>query len=227
MVKMSCVLGLLVCLAACSKEEGPPPFPDADTSPPPSPVMLAPASAGALTPLPALPPPAPPARTAAPRSTASPATPQISTTIPIPFTPYRIPIPTVLPIPIPAVLPTALPIPAFPFPTATPTSTAPPTATTPPISPPAASQDRVIVFGTTWCGPCKSLQKDLQARGVPFTFVNVEDPEAMKTPAGARAAEIPPDKRGAIPLTRVVLKNGAIDWVSGANGQRIEQGYRG
>jgi hypothetical protein len=62
---------------------------------------------------------------------------------------------------------------------------------------------------------------------VPFTFVNVEDPEAMKTPAGARAAEIPPDKRGAIPLTRVVLKNGAIDWVSGANGQRIEQGYRG
>jgi hypothetical protein len=221
------MVGLLVAQLGCtSKEQEPPPLPDPIVSPPAPLATLDPITTGAPAPLPTLPPTTATATTTAPPrptpTTAPPAPTPVA--IQVPFTPYQIPIPTVLPIPIP--VPTALPIPTFPFPTATTTTTAPP-APTPTVAPPAASNDRVIVFGTRWCGPCKTLQEDLRRRQVPFTFVDVEDPEAQKSPAGARAKEIPPDKQGRIPLTRVVLKNGAIDWVSGADGERIERGYRG
>ncbi|MCS6901130.1 MAG: hypothetical protein RMJ98_16140 [Myxococcales bacterium] len=228
-MRRRCVLlGLLLWLVGCSRQEEPPPLPDPVVSPPPPPATVEPISTGAPGPLPTLPPV--PTTTAAPPAPPHPTTPAVQpAAIQIPWTPYTIPIPPVLPIPVPVGLPTALPLPTFPFPTTTTApTTAPPTPTTPPtVAPPAASNDRVIVFGTQWCRPCKNLQADLRRRQVPFTFVDLEDPEAMKTPAGARAAEIPPNKRGGIPLTRVVLKNGALDWVTGADGERIERGYRG
>jgi thiol-disulfide isomerase/thioredoxin len=128
----------------------------------------------------------------------------------------------------------------FPFPGATTTATAtttaapPPattTATTPPpvpTKPPSALADaRVIEYGATWCGPCKQLKSDLTSRQVPFVFVNVEDTGDMQSPAGRHAAEMPAEMRGGIPVTRVVKKDGRIDWVKGADANRIEQGYRG
>jgi hypothetical protein len=38
---------------------------------------------------------------------------------------------------------------------------------------------------------------------------------------------MPAEMRGGIPVTRVVKKDGRIDWVKGADANRMEQGYRG
>jgi hypothetical protein len=102
---------------------------------------------------------------------------------------------------------------------------APSAAPTAPVEP--QSDDRVIVFGAKWCGACRQLKQDLDARHIPYTFVDVEDPHAMASPAGVHAAEMPQSMRNSIPATRVVQKNGQPLWVSGADPDRIEKAYRG
>jgi len=108
------------------------------------------------------------------------------------ITPFTIQIPTALPMGFPTALPSLPPIPTIPgipplF--ASPTSSAAPSA---PVQP--QSDDRVIVYGATWCGACRSLKQDLDARHVPYTFVNIEDSHAMATPAGnARRRDAPGD----------------------------------
>lgn len=49
----------------------------------------------------------------------------------------------------------------------------------------------------------------------------------MKTPAGRRAAEMPATMRNGVPVTRVVRRDGGVEWVQGAAGERIERLYKG
>ncbi len=142
-----------------------------------------------------------------------------------PWSPFVIVVPPLLS----AILPPGFRLPTLPGtpPPATPPPATPPPATPPPATPPPSpSTDRVIVFGTSWCPACKQLRADLAARRVPYTYVDVEDRVAMSTPAGRRAAEIPPAHRGGVPVTRIVRSDGSVDWVSGADGERIEKAYR-
>lgn len=222
---------LLFALAACNRTQpDPPPIPDTTT------VVPSPPTVATLTPLPGQPPvttPLPPqARTAGtkPPPVAATAT-ALGTNVPVPFTPYVITIPTALPFPLPTFFPTAFPVPTLP-PVGTapaPPSTTRTSATTPPptAQPPVASDARVIEYGTNWCGPCKQLKADLTARQVPFVYVDLEDPSAMRSPAGVRAAEMPANMRNGVPVTRVVRKDGGVEWVQGAAAARIEGLYRG
>lgn len=163
---------------------------------------------------PALPqPPQPPQPPATASSSAPSPTP--AGTTPIAFTPF--------PIPWPISLPSAFP--ALPFPLPAPSGT--PSATPAPNSVQPASDARVIVYGTQWCPACDKLKKHLDARGVPYTFVDVEDQKARASPAGQHVAEMPPEMRRGVPVTRVMQKNGAPLWVQGDDPDRIERGYRG
>lgn len=231
----------VVLFFACKRTpDDPPPLPDTTVVAPPPPMTVA-----TLTPLPGQPPTAvptavfttvkPPTATATATATTPPTTtvaPPVGTSLPVPFTPYQIKIPAIIPVPIPVTIPSTLPFPVLP-PFGTATTTPPPatqttsTAIPPIVQPPVASSERVIVYGTNWCGPCKQLRADLPVRQVPFVFVDVEDPQAMKSPAGVRAVEMPGNMRNGVPVTRVVRKEGGVEWVQGAAGDRIERLYKG
>jgi glutaredoxin len=109
---------------------------------------------------------------------------------------------------LPNTLPNFLPGLAIPgFPPFQPPGTAPPTGTS------------VKMYMATWCSACTYLQKDLNARQVPYTTVDVDlDPTAYNQ---ARAQS---NTQG-IPLTDV-FKNGSTTWVEGADGAKIEQLYK-
>jgi hypothetical protein len=230
---------LSLCLLGCERE---------DDLPPPIPVAAAPAAtAPAAEPRGAQPtppvgePPAPPPgqpQPASPGATppgATPpgATPPASTGTPA-MTPFQIPW-----FPLPTAFPSTLPqipglpaLPALPglgvpgVPTAPPAAPGKPGTPSAPAAPAPQAVARVVVYGTKWCGPCKSLKADLTRRGVPYEWVDVEDPKAPGTPAGQRANEIPASMRGAVPVTRVTQRSGQVVWVRGADGARIEQAYR-
>ena len=67
----------------------------------------------------------------------------------------------------------------------------------------------------------------MPARQIPFVYVDLEDPQAMKSPAGLRAAEMPANMRNGVPVTRVVRRDGGAEWVQGGSGERIERLYKG
>lgn len=226
---------------ACSRRDDdlPPPIPVAVVAPataapthePPR-APRAPAAADAPAPGPqaAAPGPARPASTEVPAST--------------PFQIPWFPVPSGLPVAIPTSLPQIPGLPALPAlpglagPAAPQPNAPQPQPNAPQPQPPAPQPNapqptvepqgvaRVTVYGTKWCGPCKRLQADLNSRGVPHEFVDVEDPKAGQTPAGQRANEIPSDMRGSVPVTRVRQRSGQTVWVRGADGARVEQAYR-
>lgn len=163
-----------------------------------------------LIPLPGAPPALPPGQVAAdptpqPAQPAqpSPAKPRSTS---VPSSPFPIPWPQLLP-EVPGIVP-----PVFPTPASTGAN---------------AESQRVIVYGTTWCPACNSLKQRLTARGIPFVFVNLEDPTAIASPAGAHLTEMPKEMRTAIPVTRVTKKDGTTTWVQGDDPDRIEKAYRG
>ncbi len=195
-----------------------------------TPTMLAPD----VSPPPQVTPP--PVTTLHPTPPATATNPVVPPQIEIAITPFTIKIP----FPLPTLLPTALPtLPGiFPpvFPTAPPAShqpaPTPPTATATTTKPAAApvepqAESRVIVYGTTWCSACRNLKSQLTARNVPFVDIDVENERAMRSPAGSHAAEMPPEMRNGVPVTRVVQTNGVPLWVQGCAPDRIERAYRG
>jgi mycoredoxin len=36
----------------------------------------------------------------------------------------------------------------------------------------------IVMYGTSWCSDCRRAQRVLEANGVPFTYVNIEQDEA-------------------------------------------------
>lgn len=41
--------------------------------------------------------------------------------------------------------------------------------------------DNIVMYGADWCGDCRRSKAFLERRGVPFTYVDLEDrPEAME-----------------------------------------------
>ena len=85
---------------------------------------------------------------------------------------------------------------------------------------PIAKNEGVIVYSTTWCGPCKSLQKWLTAEGIPFITKDVEnDPGAgAEVAAKLKKAGMQP---GGVPVTDVA---GTI--IKGFDQRSIEQALR-
>jgi glutaredoxin len=94
---------------------------------------------------------------------------------------------------------------------------APAARTAPPR--PEQGQVQVIVYGATWCGPCKKLKRELAARRVPFTFVDIDEED--------KPADTPASMRSSIPITRVTQRSGQVVWVKGANAGKVERAYRG
>lgn len=121
-----------------------------------------------------------------------------------------------------------LPLPAIP---AWPTVPARDQPTVPPEPRPSQSEpretSRVIVYGADWCRPCQQLKGSLRQRSVPFVFIDIDDQAAMSSTEGRLIAELPPDKRNGIPLTRVVPPNRQTTWVHGNDAGRVERAYRG
>jgi glutaredoxin len=85
---------------------------------------------------------------------------------------------------------------------------------------------RIILYGATWCSACSHLKQHLAARAVSYVFVDIEDRQAMASPAGAHAAEMPAQMRNGIPVTRVAQKTGEPQWFQGDDPDRIERASR-
>ncbi|MEB2314329.1 MAG: hypothetical protein OZ928_21000 [Polyangiaceae bacterium] len=121
-----------------------------------------------------------------------------------------------------------LPLPTIP---AWPTVPAVDQPTVPPEPRPSQSEpretSRVIVYGADWCSPCRNLKGSLRQRGVPFVFIDIDDKGAMSSTEGRLIAELPPDNRNGIPLTRVVQPNHQTTWIHGNDAARVETAYRG
>jgi glutaredoxin len=85
---------------------------------------------------------------------------------------------------------------------------------------PIAKNEGVIVYSTTWCGPCKSLKKWLTAEGVPFTTKDVEnDPGAgAEVAAKLKKAGMQP---GGVPVIDI-----AGTMIKGFDQRAIEQALR-
>lgn len=131
-------------------------------------------------------------------------------------TPIRIEI-VFLPPPLPPSVPVALP------------TTSPPVVLPPPTPAPTqpVTESRVIVYGTSWCVHCGTLRRELAARGVPHAYVDLDDKVALTSRDGQYAREIPENMRNAVPVTRVVQRNGQAIWVHGNNPAGVERAYRG
>ena len=82
---------------------------------------------------------------------------------------------------------------------------------------PIAKNEGVIVYSTTWCGPCKKLQSWLTSEGIPFVTKDVEnDPGAgAEVAAKLKNAGMQP---GGVPVTDVA---GTI--IKGFDQRAIEQ----
>ena len=74
----------------------------------------------------------------------------------------------------------------------------------------------VTIYGAKWCSACRSLERGLTDRKIPFEVIDVdENPSAF-----ARAREAS-GQGNAIPLSSVVA-NGKTTWVVGANVDAID-----
>ncbi|MFO0734900.1 MAG: glutaredoxin family protein [Labilithrix sp.] len=78
----------------------------------------------------------------------------------------------------------------------------------------------VTVYGARWCSACKSLEKGLADRKIPFDLVDVDDnPSAFER---ARAAS---GQGSAIPLTSIVRTSGTV-WIVGADVEAVDRAQR-
>ena len=82
-----------------------------------------------------------------------------------------------------------------------------------------ASSAQVTVYGANWCGPCKTLEKGLQEKGIPFEVVDID--------ANPGAWEIARKASGSngIPVTSVI-RGPHVRWIVGANVNAVEQAYK-
>jgi mycoredoxin len=82
----------------------------------------------------------------------------------------------------------------------------------------SSSDPGVVVYGATWCGPCKILEHGLRERHVPFDLVDVdENPKAYDVARRATGQNV-------VPLTSVT-KGTNVTWVVGADVDGVEKAY--
>jgi mycoredoxin len=78
----------------------------------------------------------------------------------------------------------------------------------------------VTIYAASWCSACRTLEKGLRERDVPFDIVDVDkNPDAF---AKARQAS---GAGSAIPLTGVARATDTL-WIVGADIDGVERGYR-
>lgn len=83
---------------------------------------------------------------------------------------------------------------------------------------PAPNQRSVTVFGSRWCPACRSLERSLKARGVPYAYVDLESARPGSTEG------MPAEMRNVVPVTKV-MHAGQITWVKGADAAGVERAY--
>lgn len=42
-------------------------------------------------------------------------------------------------------------------------------------APPAGAADPLVIYGTSWCGPCRTLKRLLTEQEIAFTEINIEE----------------------------------------------------
>jgi glutaredoxin len=92
-----------------------------------------------------------------------------------------------------------------------------------PVAPRVSSLLRadVTVYGASWCSACRSLEKTLRERNVPFDVVDVD-----KSPQAYERARAAAGAANVVPLTGVLRGEGTV-WFVGADADGVERAYRG
>jgi mycoredoxin len=83
------------------------------------------------------------------------------------------------------------------------------------------SHSSITIYGANWCSACKSLEKTLQKRDIPFDVVDVD-----KNPDQYERARSASGTGNAIPLTGVARGSETV-WFVGADPDGVEKAYRG
>jgi uncharacterized protein YqhQ/glutaredoxin len=85
---------------------------------------------------------------------------------------------------------------------------------------PSSSNGAVTIYGASWCGPCKILERGLKERDIPFEIIDVDQsPESF-----ARAKQA--TGSSSIPQT-CVARGADTTWIIGADVDAVEKAYRG
>ncbi len=77
----------------------------------------------------------------------------------------------------------------------------------------------VTVYMASWCPACKSLERDLRDRRIPFGEIDIEqNPRAFERARAATGESV-------IPQTSVDTSKGTR-WIVGADAEAVERAYR-
>jgi glutaredoxin len=77
----------------------------------------------------------------------------------------------------------------------------------------------VTVYTATWCGACRTLERELKERKIPYAPVDVDqNPRAFERARRATGESV-------IPQTSVATKVG-MRWIVGADADAVERAYR-
>jgi len=84
------------------------------------------------------------------------------------------------------------------------------------------SSSPITLYGAKWCSACKSLERGLADRKIPFDMVDVDD-----NPAAFARARAAANASSAIPLTGVVKPSGDTVWIVGADLEAVDRARKG
>lgn len=85
----------------------------------------------------------------------------------------------------------------------------------------ATSEPAVTVYGASWCSACRSLERGLRSRSIPFDLIDVDDnPKAYEVARRATGKNV-------VPLTSVARDRDDVTWIVGADVDAVEKAYRG
>lgn len=84
----------------------------------------------------------------------------------------------------------------------------------------SSSDSSVTVYGANWCSACKSLEKKLDERRIPFSIVDVD-----RNPEAHDRAKKASGMGSGIPLTHITQN--ASTWVQGDDADAVERAYKG
>jgi glutaredoxin len=77
----------------------------------------------------------------------------------------------------------------------------------------------VTVYQASWCSACKALERDLRARNIPFSEIDVDDnPRAFQKARNATGQNV-------IPQTSVQTSKDT-KWIVGADADAVERAYK-
>jgi glutaredoxin len=83
------------------------------------------------------------------------------------------------------------------------------------------AQPTVAVFTATWCSACKTLERELRTRGVPFHTIDIDqNPRAYEAAKEATGKSV-------VPISRVTRSREDVVWIVGTDADGVEKAYRG